>query len=229
MPPRKRKALSEVDPNQEAGNVSSEQHNLKANAVTEETSKANNSKKRKSNSTEDSKPKRPKSSTTAPSSLPSDGDIQTITLAGEDDDTVPVYDTCDMIRKRITSLFKKHPKETNVSLAKRISAAVPHSEITAKVLGRFRNKAGYDKGNTCQSFYLAYVYFEKVRLFQGVEKSEDRLHMEKLWGKSGFNRRTESHNKKNLPFWMLNRPSKPNRFGEVDFYSFSGKPSHGVM
>jgi hypothetical protein len=120
-------------------------------------------------------------------------DISDIDLAGEGNDTVPVLDTCDEIRRKITAHFKK----TGVSQAqfcRDIYAQLKGpSSLTVKPfqgaqLARFRGMKGPISGATLPLYYAAYIYFEKVRIKEGKPKTKHRLGMEKTWGGAGMNR-----------------------------------------
>jgi hypothetical protein len=103
-----------------------------------------------------------------------------ITLPGEDDDSVPIYDTCDDIRRKITAHLSK-PGVTAAQFCRDISAMFrlePSKKIHSKVLSDFRNKKGAQAGNTSSIFYGAYVYFEKKRIMEGKPKSKKREKME---------------------------------------------------
>jgi hypothetical protein len=82
--------------------------------------------------------------------------------------------------------LKKHPKETNASLARRFNSCTTCKlSLTAPYLSRFRAKNGYDVGSTCEAFNAAYVWLEKMRIFEDNPKSKDRLKMEELWADRG--------------------------------------------
>lgn len=185
------------------------------------------SRKRKSSPPEDTEPFKPKKSTKkSPSSedeLEDLLDLSSITLPGEESHAVEVYDTCNMIRSKIAAFLKAHPKETKASLARRIDALPYVNNVNPRNFGAFMAKNGYDAGNTSEAFYAAYVFFEKLRIKQGKEKSKDRLEMERVWrGRKGFNTTTAAHNK------AISMPagegfSKPNKYGEATLHYTSGR------
>jgi hypothetical protein len=111
-------------------------------------------------------------------SVPSVDDIE---LPGELDDTVPVYDTCDDIRRKINAHLKK-PGVTAASFLRHVAAqyhTAPKKPQSTQ-LSAFRSKKGPYAGNTSAIFYGAYVYFEKLRIKEGKPKSKKRQEMEEL-------------------------------------------------
>jgi hypothetical protein len=55
-------------------------------------------------------------------------------------------------------------------------------------------------------FYAAYVFFEKLRLAEGKQKSKHRLEMEEIWGgKGGFNI-TRGHSRGYVVFSLFSLP-----------------------
>lgn len=125
---------------------------------------------------------------------------------GENTDSVPVYDTCDDIRRQITAYLKK-PGVTQAQFARDLLAQY-HSEkgpkgISASQIQSFRGKKGPDAGNTSSVFYSAYVFFEKMRIKQGKPKSQKRKEMEEVWGPDGFD--TENANKGSVLIFLSSR------------------------
>ncbi|KAH0276624.1 hypothetical protein KCU91_g3736, partial [Aureobasidium melanogenum] len=116
-------------------------------------------------------------------------DLSDTHLDGEDTDSVPVYDTCDDIRRQITAYLKK-PGVTQAQFGRDLLAQY-HTDkgpkgISASQMQSFRGKKGPDAGNTSSVFYSAYVFFEKMRIKQGKPKSQKRKEMEEVWGPDGF-------------------------------------------
>ncbi|KAI1213571.1 uncharacterized protein F4807DRAFT_411649 [Annulohypoxylon truncatum] len=116
-------------------------------------------------------------------------DISNVHLPGEETDEVPVYDTCDEIRKKITKHLQT-PGVTAAQFCRDIYAQLSHPSIKpfqSKQLNDFRNKKGPNAGCMSKVFYAAYVYFEKKRIAEGKPKSQHRLNMERIWAdKGGF-------------------------------------------
>ncbi|THW27860.1 hypothetical protein D6D23_02453 [Aureobasidium pullulans] len=116
-------------------------------------------------------------------------DIDDVELYGEETDSVPVYDTCDDIRRQITAYLKK-PGVTQAQfgrdLLKQFHTDRAPKGISGSQMQAFRGKKGPDAGNTSSVFYGAYVFFEKMRIKQNKPKSEKRKEMEEVWGPGGF-------------------------------------------
>lgn len=115
-------------------------------------------------------------------------DISDIHLDGEDTDSVPVFDSCNEIRRKISAHLRK-PGAIQAQFLRDISAQI-HTppqpvSIKAKQLRDFQTKRGPLAGNTSRVYYGAYVYFEKRRIKEGKDKSKHRLEMEKRWRHQG--------------------------------------------
>ncbi|CAN9290451.1 unnamed protein product [Alternaria sp. RS040] len=112
-------------------------------------------------------------------SVPSIDDIE---LDGEKDDKVPVFDTCDDVRKKINAHLKKPGAFLRAAST---SFHNPPKTLNARQLSAFRSKKGALNGNTSGVFYGAYVYFEKLRIKEGKPKSKKRQEMEEIHAKDG--------------------------------------------
>ncbi|KAF2169962.1 hypothetical protein M409DRAFT_19577 [Zasmidium cellare ATCC 36951] len=109
-------------------------------------------------------------------------DIRGISLSGEASDSVPVYDSCDEVRKKIAAHLLRSGV-TQAQFCRDLSAQL-HTEvkkIQSKQLSDFRSKTGATSGNTSIVYYTAYCYFEKMRLAEGKPKSKHRVGMEGTW------------------------------------------------
>ncbi|KAI3327226.1 hypothetical protein HD806DRAFT_486457 [Xylariaceae sp. AK1471] len=130
-------------------------------------------------------------STTAKTAATSLPDISGIHLPGEETDNVPVYDTCDEIRKKINAHLKT-PGLTQTQFCRDLYAQLNAPKckgIQSKQLADFRAMKGSRTGARSSVFYAAYVYFEKLRIAQSKPKSAHRETMEELWaGQRGFSR-----------------------------------------
>ncbi|OCL14862.1 hypothetical protein AOQ84DRAFT_330342 [Glonium stellatum] len=195
---------------------------------------APSSKKRKtSSSTSSANNKATKSSGQKAKSSAKDAvpDVSDIHLEGEEEDKVPVYETCDMIRRKIDQYLKK-PGVTQASFCRDLQAQYhtpsgPKS-ITSSQLASFRGKKGYDKGNTSSVFYAAYCYFEKLRIKEGKAKSKDRQKMEELYAQQGgFNIKTTSNNKR--LFMMKGEGLKYDKYGQFTIIGHNGRTQTGVF
>ncbi|KAJ4391512.1 hypothetical protein N0V93_005130 [Gnomoniopsis smithogilvyi] len=118
-------------------------------------------------------------------------DLSHIHLDGEETDSVPVFDTADEIRKKISAHLQKTPGLSQAQFCRDLYAQLkaPTSKgIQSKQLSDFRAKKGARAGCTSTVFYAAYVYFEKLRIARGKPKSAHRTDMEEIYGDAGFDR-----------------------------------------
>lgn len=131
--------------------------------------------------------KKAKATSASASSAAPATDISDISLPGEDNGRVEVYDTCDEIRKKINAHLVK-PGVTQAGFCRDLMAQIHTGvKVQSKQLSDFRNKKGPRMGNTSSVFYAAYVYFEKLRLAEKKPKSKHRKDMEEAWsGRGGF-------------------------------------------
>ncbi|KAM7205549.1 hypothetical protein V8F20_003133 [Naviculisporaceae sp. PSN 640] len=116
-------------------------------------------------------------------------DISDVHLEGEETDSVPVYDTCDEIRRKINVHLKK-PGVTQAQFGRDVLAQLhvnKPTQIQGTQIARFRNMKGANAGAKSSVFYGAYVFFEKLRIKEGKPKTAHRLDMEKKWP-NGFDR-----------------------------------------
>lgn len=101
-------------------------------------------------------------------------------LDGEDQQAVPVYDTCDEVRKKIRAFLKK-PDVTQAAFCRAIGDSFPEKRsIQSRQLSTFLGRKGPTAGNTSAVFYGSYVFFEKLRIKEGKPKSQFRLEMESI-------------------------------------------------
>ncbi|CAJ2504331.1 Uu.00g117250.m01.CDS01 [Anthostomella pinea] len=133
-------------------------------------------------------------SSSKPKSLPKGAadlpDTSAIRLPGEETNQVPVYDSCDEIRKKINAHLKT-PGLTQAQFCRDIHAQLNQAKskgIQSKQLADFRSKKGPNAGAKSVVFYSAYVYFEKLRIAQKKPKSSHREKMEEVWGAAGIDR-----------------------------------------
>ncbi|KAI9368991.1 hypothetical protein BJX61DRAFT_184466 [Aspergillus egyptiacus] len=99
---------------------------------------------------------------------------------------VPVYETCDEVRRKI-NVFLRESGMSRAAFSREISkAARMESSIQGGLLARFLAQSGPDKGKPSSVFYAAYVFFEKLRVRDGKPKSPFREEMEAVWGAGGF-------------------------------------------
>ncbi|OQN95775.1 hypothetical protein B0A48_17965 [Cryoendolithus antarcticus] len=126
--------------------------------------------------------------------------ISEVHLDGEERDAVPVYMTCDAVRRQITV----HLQKTGTSQAQfcRDLSAQLHAESVAAIkpnaLTTFRGKKGANGGATSKVFYAAYVLFEKQRMAEGKAKSKMRQELKEVWGAKGMDRDHDA----STGYWM---------------------------
>lgn len=130
-------------------------------------------------------------------------DVSDIHLDGEQEGSVPVFDTCNDVRTKI-SRHMRTSNMTQAAFARAISACQgEHSTpIQAKLVTDFtsKGKRGPMSGNTSKAFYASYVYFEKLRIKEGKKKSKKREEMEREYGADGVDRVRVSEN---VGVWCL--------------------------
>lgn len=108
-----------------------------------------------------------------------DTNFEDIELEGEEDNEVPVYDSCEEIRKKIRAYLKKTGM-TQAAFGRELGKMFnPEKKVSG--LAGFMGKKGPAAGNTNAAFYAGYVFFEKLRIRDGKPKSEHRLGMEDAW------------------------------------------------
>ncbi|KAI0732279.1 hypothetical protein C8Q72DRAFT_140776 [Fomitopsis betulina] len=92
---------------------------------------------------------------------------QEIRLSGEDNGSVPIYDDCDDIRRKIRKLQRTQ--------GFRITFWLRHiGGIKYNSWSRFMKANGPDSGAENGIYHAAYIYFEKVRLAEGKKKTSRR-------------------------------------------------------
>ncbi|KAG9050263.1 hypothetical protein FS837_006704 [Tulasnella sp. UAMH 9824] len=91
-----------------------------------------------------------------------------VVLEGEDECEVPIYDDCNTIRRKIRALLKA-PDFKVTHWLKDIG------NINSNSYNRFMALRGADRGAENGTYYAAYVYFEKVRIFEGKKKTATRI------------------------------------------------------
>ena len=115
-----------------------------------------------------------------------------IHLEGEEDGEVPIFDTCDDVRKKINECLKGPTSQTQ--LCREISEMMPHESLRQRQLANFLKFKGPKAGAHSPVFYGDYVFFEKLRLSQEKKKGAKREKLEEIWGKKGGFPREGSHN-----------------------------------
>lgn len=113
-------------------------------------------------------------------------DVSGIELPNEEGGNVPVYDTCNEVRRKIRALIGKEGV-TQAAFAREISKTFRDGRTASPAnLRYFLGQKGPRGGNTSTTFYAAYVFFEKQRIKSGKPKSKLRLEMEDVHGWEGM-------------------------------------------
>jgi hypothetical protein len=111
-------------------------------------------------------------------------DVSCIHLDGEEADAVPIYDTCDDVRRKIEAHLR-NPSVTQAAFLRSLIPPEGKATFQSAELSRFLGKKGARDGNATAIYYSAYVYFEKLRIKQGKAESEKRLEMKEIWAWQG--------------------------------------------
>ena len=113
-------------------------------------------------------------------------DVSDIHLDGESETNVLVYDTCDVVRKKIHAHLRR-PGVTQAMFLRQLEQMSPEGTgVNTRALHLFLAKSGPSAGNTSGIFYAAYVFFEKLRIKEGKPKTEFRKQMENIWRNTGM-------------------------------------------
>lgn len=160
------------------------------------------------------KPPRKKRAPAGEKPDPARFDVSDIHLPGEEDMSVPVYDTCDVVRKKIAAHLAQPGMTQAQFLRDAAAAAIPSEQkLASKTLADFRSKHGANAGSTSSIFYAAYVFFEKLRIKDGKPKSKFREEMEQVWSAGGMDRDVDGRTK-----YICSRGKTPfvNKWGRVE-------------
>ena len=125
---------------------------------------------------------------------PSAADLSHIQLPGEEDESVPIYATCEDIRRQINDHLRK-PGVTQAGFCRELKQMMPTQDVNTRHLGKFLNFTGPRAGGHSPVFYSGYVFFEKLRLHEGKKKSAKMQKLEDAWKEEGGFPREGSHNK----------------------------------
>ncbi|KAJ0161584.1 hypothetical protein CTA2_5984 [Colletotrichum tanaceti] len=194
MPPKKRSTVGAVASAAAAtvplGEADANRGSAPNNTTTQPAEKpAPKSRKRKSDAVDDAAAEAP-APAPAPKKQATKGkgdplsDLSGVYLDGDEDMTVPIFDTCDTARAKIRALLKKDGVTKAAFLRALVSAAYPPGsthKIAHSSLSDFLKKKGPTSGSTSSVFYAAFVFFEKLRILTQRPKGKMRLEMEFLW------------------------------------------------
>jgi hypothetical protein len=113
-----------------------------------------------------------------------------IKLDGEDDNTIPIYDTCSTVRQKINALLGKdnHKPENGMpgefdkqgkpKPYTKASFCRALGDVKADTLNRFLKAKQMMGGAESAVYPKAYAFFEKKRIFEGKKKTAGRLKVE---------------------------------------------------
>lgn len=159
------------------------------------------------------KAKRPKKAAEAgPGAQDALLDTGDVTLPGEANRKVPVFDTCNDIRRKIRALLGAQGVQ-QAALIRALNKGLPDDggkTINNMNMRTFMNQSGIMDGNTSTVFYAAYLFFERQRIKQGKPKSAFREGMEKAHGKDGVD---VEHNHKNGIYLLGNESAHLDKYG----------------
>ncbi|KAE9374839.1 hypothetical protein N431DRAFT_503600 [Stipitochalara longipes BDJ] len=125
-------------------------------------------------------------------------DFTGVMLDGEEEGEVPIFDSCDEVRRKMNQYFSK----TGMSKAAfgreigKLFGGDEEKKISSGSVTQFLRKRGPMAGNTTNVYYSAYVFFEKIRVRDGKPMTEHREGMEdawdgcdpRFWGQEGVDR-----------------------------------------
>ncbi|KAJ3001894.1 hypothetical protein NUW54_g6151 [Trametes sanguinea] len=97
-----------------------------------------------------------------------------VVLDGEEEGDLPIYDDCNDIRRKIR-ILQKQPGFKITHWLRDIG------NINNNSYQRFMKAMGFSGGAENGTYYAAYVYFEKVRIFEGKKKTPKRIRNEEQY------------------------------------------------
>ncbi|KIM93073.1 hypothetical protein OIDMADRAFT_46391 [Oidiodendron maius Zn] len=137
--------------------------------------------------------------------------ISCIYLEGEEDLSIPVYDSCDEIRKKI-GVYLCKPSVTQAGFLHEIAKVYSEGKkIYIKVLNDFLGKGGTTSGNISSVFYSSYIFFKKLYISDKRPKSKHRVQIEREYPGEGIDTK-QRHDR----FWYIEgeQPYK-DKFGKI--------------
>ncbi|KAI5837773.1 hypothetical protein DFP73DRAFT_566647 [Morchella snyderi] len=100
--------------------------------------------------------------------------LTAVQLPGEEEGEVPIYDSCDEIRRKIRAFFRD-PKYAKVT-QKRFREEI--GNVNSNSYRRFMEKKGEGSGAENGTFTGAYIFFEKKRIYENKPKGKKRIESE---------------------------------------------------
>ena len=117
-------------------------------------------------------------------------DVSDIHLDLEDREAVPIFDTCNEVRRKIR-LYLNRPGVSKAGLLRQLAEQFPEKPstgISTPCFTTFMAQKGNMRSGGAPIYYGAYCRFEKQRLKEGKKKSAAREEMEEAWGPKGVTR-----------------------------------------
>jgi len=96
---------------------------------------------------------------------------QDVVLETDNDGSVPVFDDCAEVRRKIRALLQTPGFKITAWLRE-------IGNINSNSYGRFMKEKGRNDGASNGTYYSAYCYFEKVRIAEGKKKTAGRTRNE---------------------------------------------------
>ena len=152
-----------------------------------------------------------------------DYEVSSIHLPLEDEERVPIFDTCDDVRVKIATYLSSSEMTRAAFMRLLCSAAFPISKkgIQDRQLANFQTQSGVRRGCESNVYYAAYVYLEKLRLKRQEPKSRKREEMEEIWGAAGIPRKIDRN--------VGNGVSKGEGVAVEDEYGVRGSTPGGLV
>lgn len=149
-------------------------------------------------------------------------DVSGVVLPGEEYGRVPVFDTCNEVRKKIRAFLKKEGV-TQAGLCRELTKVVAHRgrKVNASSMANFMCQNGPSGGAGSIVFYAAYVYFEKMRIRDGKPKSQMRNEMENVWGAGGMDLPREGTGGQRYLTCFANERPYEDKYGKIHFLAES--------
>ncbi|KAK8140938.1 hypothetical protein G3M48_001305 [Beauveria asiatica] len=99
----------------------------------------------------------------------------------DNDGYLPVFDTCEVVRRKIRNFLNKFALSKTAFLRTVSKDVINCPDFQVGQLNRFLAMKVPRKGNTCGVHYAAYVFFEQRRIQDRQPKSAERIEMERLY------------------------------------------------
>jgi len=98
---------------------------------------------------------------------------------------VPIFNVCDEVRRKIAAYLREADITQAGFLREIANMCSEPKKIQSKQLKDFQTKKGPLAGNTSGVYYRASVFFEKLRIRDGIPKTKFRWETEDAWAYYG--------------------------------------------